>query len=478
MQSFHDVVVAIVAFVILIGVMVVVHELGHFIVAKLCGVRVEAFSVGFGPRLFGLKYGETDYKVCALPLGGYVKMTGETPDQLQEGDGAETAAQRTADDPGSFLNHPRWQRMLIGVAGPVANFILAFLLMLFYYQFINEVPKSVVKSTTVEWVVPGSDAAKAGLKPGDVIKSFDGVANPDWMQVGNRALMNLNQNVRVTVERDGAATTVTVECTADPRIETVTVVRPVTRTQVEALTAKVNTFSEEAKPSPSKVQVEKAPAPAATKIRQHRVIRHGSIQDSRFKKLESQLNAQGKEIDQTRSDLATTRTELGGSIAKTHNELVVLEKRGQRSYFEFDLPKNKQFKREGPLGVSLRKANVKHQYADLMLMVDDRSLQQKHVNLYQPAMFYEPDSPQPIEIVINEISKNHIHGYVSAPRYRKSELAAMANGGGTNGTSAQEQAANSSQGDGDIVHPDQAASTPQEPTLKQRPTQQSQPRKQ
>lgn len=249
----------------------------------------------------------------------------------------------------------------------------------------------------------------------------------------------------------------------------------VTRTQVEALTAKVNTLSEEAKPNPSNIPVEKTAAPAATVVRQRRVIRHGSVQDSRFKKLESKLNAQGKEIDQTRSDLANTRTELGGSIAKTHNELVVLEKRGQRSYFEFDLSKAKQFKREGPVGVSLRKANVKHQYADLMLMVDDRSLQQKHVNLYQPAMFYEPDSPQPVEIVINEISKNHIHGYVSAPRYRKSELAAMANSGGANGTSAGAQAVTTGQGDGDIVHQDQATNTTAEPTLKQRLTQQSQP---
>ena len=73
----HDFLVSAVAFIVLVGVMVVVHEFGHFAVAKLCGVRVEAFSVGFGPRLFGIKYGETDYKVCLLPLGGYVKMTGE-----------------------------------------------------------------------------------------------------------------------------------------------------------------------------------------------------------------------------------------------------------------------------------------------------------------------------------------------------------------------------------------------------------------
>ncbi len=202
MQNLHDVVVAIVAFIILIGVMVVVHEFGHFIVAKLCGVRVESFSVGFGPRLFGIKYGDTDYKVCLLPLGGYVKMTGETPDQIQVGDDAEPGP-RPEEDPGSFLNHPRWQRMLIGVAGPVANFVLAFVLMLFYFQFINEVPKYEVNSTTVEWVVPDSPAAQAGIQAGDVIRSFDSVQNPDWMQVGNRAQMNLNQTIPVTVQRNG-----------------------------------------------------------------------------------------------------------------------------------------------------------------------------------------------------------------------------------------------------------------------------------
>ncbi len=117
-----------VAFVVLVGMMVVVHEFGHFAVAKLCGVRVEAFSFGFGPRLFGVKYGDTDYKVCLLPLGGYVKMTGETPDQNLESTGGSEAV--LADDPGAFTSHPRWQRMLIGLAGPTSNFILAFVLML------------------------------------------------------------------------------------------------------------------------------------------------------------------------------------------------------------------------------------------------------------------------------------------------------------------------------------------------------------
>src|ERR1700733_6116792 len=118
----HDFLVSAVAFIVLVGLMVVVHELGHFLAAKLCGVRVEAFSVGFGPRLFGIKYGDTDYKVCLLPLGGFVKMTGETPDQISGSSDIEFS-QSVLDDPGSFLAHPRWQRMIIGVAGPVFNFV-------------------------------------------------------------------------------------------------------------------------------------------------------------------------------------------------------------------------------------------------------------------------------------------------------------------------------------------------------------------
>ncbi|HTW47373.1 MAG TPA: hypothetical protein VMD92_05460 [Acidobacteriaceae bacterium] len=206
------------------------------------------------------------------------------------------------------------------------------------------------------------------------------------------------------------------------------------RTQLNDLTAKVNALAAQ--------QVQTAQPEAATAPIVHRVAKPqaGHAAESRWKKMQAQLNQQEQEIQQTRGDLASTSTQLSGSIAHTHDELVVLEKRGERSYFEFDIFKSKDFKHEGPVGVSLRKANVKHQYADLQLMVDDRDLVQKHVNLDQPVMFYEPDTEQPIQIVINDITRDHIHGYVSAPKYRKSELAAMddanANAAGAQNASA------------------------------------------
>ena len=199
----HAFLVSTVAFVVLVGLMVIVHEFGHFAVAKLCKVRVEAFSFGFGPRLFGFKYGETDYKVCLLPLGGYVKMTGETQDQIQNGAAPEDASLRPDYDPGSFLNHPRWQRILIGLAGPFANFALALFLMVIYFGFINEVPAVQVKTTNVEWVKPGSTAAEAGFQTGDVIRSFDGYDNPDWERLYTRAKLDAGQSVPVTLERGG-----------------------------------------------------------------------------------------------------------------------------------------------------------------------------------------------------------------------------------------------------------------------------------
>ena len=213
----HDFLVSAAAFVVLIGVMVVVHEFGHFAVAKLCRVRVEAFSFGFGPRLFGFKYGDTDYKVCLLPLGGFVKMTGENPGQNLEAPGTHTES--LPNDPGALTSHPRWQQMLIGVAGPFSNFVLAFALMVIYFNFFNEVPAVQVKTTTVEWVTPGSAAAQAGIETGDVLISIDNVGNPDWEKVYERVKLNANQAIPVTVERGGATLNLTLRVPAEAKAD-------------------------------------------------------------------------------------------------------------------------------------------------------------------------------------------------------------------------------------------------------------------
>jgi hypothetical protein len=200
------------------------------------------------------------------------------------------------------------------------------------------------------------------------------------------------------------------------------------RRELTDLTSKVNMLVARSETQPAPQAAPAARANTARPSAAHPVRRD----DPRYKKLQSQLDAQNKAIEDTRNalagtqgDLVNTRTQLTGSIAHTHDELVILQRRGERNYVEFDLTKSKQYEHKGPFGVRLRKANVKHQYADLELIVDDRNLSQKHVNLYQPVMFYTPDSPQPVEVVINDINKDHIHGYISAPKYRQSELASM-----------------------------------------------------
>src|SRR5579875_2594841 len=172
--------VSIVSFFLVLSVMVLVHELGHFFVAKACGVRVETFSLGFPPRLFGIKFGDTDYCVGALPFGGFVKMTGENP-------GSETTG-----DPGEFSSHPRWQRMLIAVAGPVANFVLAFALMAGLYMMHNEVEVYLTGPAVLDVVPTNSAAWRAGIRTGDQIVSFAGKNNLTWEKVTDQALLNDN----------------------------------------------------------------------------------------------------------------------------------------------------------------------------------------------------------------------------------------------------------------------------------------------
>lgn len=206
-----------------------------------------------------------------------------------------------------------------------------------------------------------------------------------------------------------------------------------THSLITALTSRVNELS--AQPTSGK--------PAASQLAGHRrqAASHRRTEDPRWKEIRTELAAQQKQIEANRQDLSNSRTELQGSIARTHDELVILEKRGERKYFEFDLDKNGQFGRQGPVGLRLRKADTKHQYADLEMLVDDVKLSKKHVNLDEPAFFYSGESRQPAELVINSITKNHIHGYVAEAKYKSSDLETMANSSGSNEISTSGTAA-------------------------------------
>src|SRR6266704_2660989 len=143
----------------------------------------------------------------------------------------------------------------------------------------------------------------------------------------------------------------------------------------------------------------------------------GATENKRLKELQARIDEQQKE-------LKDTRDEVNGSIAKTHDELVVLQKRGERNYFEFDLAKSKQFQRFGPLTLSLRRADTKHMNYDMSMVVDDNQLSKKRVNLYEPIWIHTENESQPVQVVVNKISKNFVHGYISAPKYKPSDLAA------------------------------------------------------
>jgi len=168
-------------------------------------VRVEVFSIGMGKRLFGFKRGDTDYRISLLPIGGYVKMSGETAGDgvPVSSDASTTTLANGEKDPGDFSAHPRWQRILIGLSGPFSNFILAFVLMTGLYMMHNEVPSFYSKAAVVDYVAPNSAAARAGIQAGDKIVRFDTEQNPSWEQVDIRSALDANSTVPVEVERDG-----------------------------------------------------------------------------------------------------------------------------------------------------------------------------------------------------------------------------------------------------------------------------------
>lgn len=176
-----------VAFVL--GIMVLVHEFGHYAVAKLCGVRVEVFSVGFGKRIFGFRRGDTDYRLSVLPLGGYVKMSGENPMEARTG------------DPGEFMSHPRWQRFLIAIAGPAMNILLAIGLLTGVYMvhYVHDIYLD--QPTQIGWVLNNSSAEKAGLREGDVITHVDNLKNPVWEDTLYKVMLSPGQTLNVSYRR-------------------------------------------------------------------------------------------------------------------------------------------------------------------------------------------------------------------------------------------------------------------------------------
>ena len=206
-----------------------------------------------------------------------------------------------------------------------------------------------------------------------------------------------------------------------------------TRDQVSALTSRIDAISAEraAAERPATAPVRHKPMTTASI--------HQRIEDWRSKKMQAQLDDQAKQIDATRHDLSNARTKLQGSIATTHHELVLLEKKGERSYYEFDIDRGGQFRREGPIGIRLQKANTKREYANLEMLVDDAKVQKKHVNICEPVQLYSADSRATVELVINAITKNHIHGYVSEPKYKGANLEAKASPAQTSASSPTDQ---------------------------------------
>src|SRR2546429_3453415 len=197
---------------LVLGVMILVHEWGHFIVARFFGVRVDVFSIGFGPRLFGFKWGATDYRTSALPLGGYVRMAGQDLSEVDSNDVAPTGA---LDE---LMSKPRWQRALISFAGPAVNLIMPILLLAGFYAIKGlPYPAYLDKPLVLNGLPRTSPLAKAGVTDGDQIVSVNDVATPTWSKVNIYLIQAAPDGIlRFKIDRQGAQRTVEVKA-ADVR---------------------------------------------------------------------------------------------------------------------------------------------------------------------------------------------------------------------------------------------------------------------
>lgn len=204
-------------FFVILGIMVLIHEFGHFLAARLCGVRVEAFALGFGKRLFGYKSPKsgTDYRVNLLPFGGYVKMTGEL-DAAGVVDVEQEDTFQAAPDPESFHSKTRWQRAIIAVAGPVANFILSIVVLTFVAMYHHEVAEGMEGPAVVDYVPANTPAAQSGMQSGDTVARFDTIENPTWDDIARRAVVNINHTVAFSYLHNGKRTDSQILVKSDP----------------------------------------------------------------------------------------------------------------------------------------------------------------------------------------------------------------------------------------------------------------------
>jgi regulator of sigma E protease len=199
---------------LVLGVMILVHEWGHFIAARIFGVRVDVFSIGFGPRLFGWKRGATDYRVSALPLGGYVRMAGQDPSEIDSANSTSIPVKAKDEKtqspalvrgaPDELMSKPRWQRALISFAGPFVNLIFPVLLLTVYFLTIGiPYPAYEDKPVQVTAVPANSPAAAAGLHSGDKVVALEGEQNPNWEQA-EKVITKLTPNSKLSMEVEQA----------------------------------------------------------------------------------------------------------------------------------------------------------------------------------------------------------------------------------------------------------------------------------
>lgn len=207
--------------VILLGIMILIHELGHFWAALAVGVKVETFSIGFGPRLFGFRRGDTDFRISAVPFGGYVRMLGDSRDSVAlqgiESDPHSLAEQESeVPDPRAFYAKPRWQRAVVIIAGPLMNVLLAIAIVagLYMYAFPKEIDTT---DPVITSIVPGSAAERAGVQPGDKIVQVSDKHNPNWQDVLTVESLNANHALPVVVERHGKTVHLSVTPRMDPK---------------------------------------------------------------------------------------------------------------------------------------------------------------------------------------------------------------------------------------------------------------------